>query len=72
MEADEKLMIFLRGKEIYNITPSFLINLKELIAWFRTEKFNGVLIREVSGIITEILTFEGYIPKAFTHKNGEI
>lgn len=65
-------MKFPRGNEIYNRTPSQLVNLKELVAWFRMEKFNGILIGESSGIFTEILIWDGIIPKAFTYRDDEI
>lgn len=65
-------MKFPLGQEIYKKTPAPLVNLKELISWFRLEKFNGLLMGETSNIITEILVYEGKIPKAFTERNGEV
>ncbi|WP_273333195.1 hypothetical protein [Dictyoglomus turgidum] len=65
-------MKFPLGQEIYKRTPVYLINLKELISWFRLERFNGVLVEEVSNVNTQVLVYDGIIPKAFTERNGEI
>uniref|UniRef100_A0A7C3RIS7 Uncharacterized protein n=1 Tax=Dictyoglomus thermophilum TaxID=14 RepID=A0A7C3RIS7_DICTH len=65
-------MKFPIGKEIYIKTPAFLINIKELISWFRLEKFNGVLWGESSNFITEILIYNGVVPKAYTIRETEI
>ncbi|MFN3698968.1 MAG: hypothetical protein ACK4SU_02070 [Dictyoglomus sp.] len=63
---------FPRGNEVYKKTPAPLINLKELVAWFRIEKFSGVILGETGNILTEILIFDGIVPKAFTYKDSEI
>lgn len=65
-------MKFPLGQEIYKRTPAHLINLKELISWFRLEKFNGVLVEEMSNVNTQVLVYDGIIPKAFTERNGEV
>lgn len=65
-------MKFPKGKPIYEDTPSGLINLKELVAWIRMEKFSGVLEGKVSDIKTQILITEGEPRKAFTYKDGEL
>jgi len=65
-------MKFPIGKEIYIRTPSSLINIKELISWFRMEKFNGVLWGESSNFLTEILVYNGIVPKAYTLRETEI
>ncbi len=65
-------MKFPIGKEIYIRTPSSLINIEELISWFRMEKFNGVLWGESSNFLTEILVYNGIVPKAYTLRETEI
>lgn len=65
-------MRFPKGKPIYEDTPSGLINLKELVAWIRMEKFNGILEGKVSDIKTQILITEGEPRKAFTYKNNTL
>ncbi|MGB9768655.1 MAG: hypothetical protein ACPL08_07085 [Dictyoglomus turgidum] len=65
-------MKFPKGKPIYEDTPSGLINLKELVAWIRMEKFDGVLEGKISDIRTQILITEGEPRKAFTYKDSEL
>lgn len=65
-------MKFPKGKPIYEDTPSGLINLKELVAWIRMEKFSGVLEGKVSDIKTQILITEGEPRKAFTYKDNTL